>query len=72
MNRPTGQLQTVIGFLVLILSFVAVLAGLSERDPAESWLLLTLAAACFGIGIPLLIAGAIIRAIWHLPGRDDI
>jgi|SRR5215217_2728347 len=68
-RRPTGGTLiasgAALGFLGAILFLIAI-----AEDSAGSFALVLLAGASFQLGLFLGLAGAIIRALWFLPGDE--
>lgn len=68
--RPDGANQIHGGAILLVLA-VAVFA-LGFFIPEEPRAIFALLSACMaGLGLPILLVGWIIQAIWYLPGKQD-
>ena len=80
-KRPDGKVllacgwtALAVGLLLLLMSFSTGTSSYGEIDPAAlaaKWNLLIGGGGLLQIGIFLVIAGTIVRAIWFLPGKDD-
>ncbi|MCK0531776.1 hypothetical protein [Sphingobium agri] len=68
--RPDGANQ-IHGGVILLLFAVATFSLSFFMPPHVAPGLALLSAGLAGLGFPILIAGWIIHAIWHLPGKED-
>jgi hypothetical protein len=79
-QRPDGGLLLTLGGVCLALAAALLLVALMQDNAspygdrlegaAREWLLSLVAGAVFQLGLVLTLAGAVIRAIWFLPGDE--
>ena len=70
-QRPDGSVLIFLGSTLLVIAVILFVIAVSEaRSLASSWVLTLVGGGLFQLGLVLALAGAIVRAIWFLPGDD--